>query len=76
MIYVCRYRKGICLLMQYHMQDDDEEEAVMDELTKLYTNLAVCYLSKEDYRRVCTAYNDAVHDCKQRVYNSVKLNYV
>ena len=75
-IRVRRYRKGIDLLMQYHMQNEEEEMEIQVELIKLYTNLAVCYLQKGDYRRVCSTYNSAVHDCKAKVDTHAKINYV
>ena len=62
--------------MQYHMQNEEEEMEIQVELIKLYTNLAVCYLQKGDYRRVCSTYNSAVHDCKAKVDTHAKINYV
>lgn len=70
-----RYRKGVFLLVQSKLANDEEEAEAQEELLKLYTNLAVCYMARNDFKKVCIAFNDAKHDCPHFANKNVKLLY-
>lgn len=71
-----RYRKGILILISHETVDLEEIDKIRGELVRLYTNLAISYLIKEDFRKVCSTFKDAIQDCGEHASNDAKLHFM
>lgn len=69
------YRKALRLLIEFHYQNAQDENKGRKQMLKLYSNLAVCFMEKKMYKRVCIMYNDARHDCPGLAEKHCKLLY-
>lgn len=58
-----------------HFANEDEERVGNELFIKIYSNLAICYLQNQNFKKVCTAFNNARYRDKDLADKNVKLLY-
>lgn len=70
-----RYTAARNLLLNCRYKDEIDENKAHEKLLIVLSNLAICYLEKEDYKKVCCMFNDARYTSANRTYKNIKLLY-
>jgi hypothetical protein len=74
-LYFFSYNRAKSRLLNVGLKNAKEEREANEMLLKIYSNLAICYWEKKEYKKVCIMFNDARRACEDLALKHVKLLY-